>query len=307
MSLFVYPVTSAPSLGLSSKGPPFEVIQPKPVLKWAGGKRDQVGTILPLIDDMTLGEKIHTYFEPFVGAGSIFFALANAQRFERAILSDTNAELIGMYTSLRDEVQLVLMELRKLTKKPPSKAFFLEVRGSRPRGTAKRAARMIYLNKTCFNGLYRVNSRGEFNVPYGNPKKNVKIYDEENLRAVSHVLRGVRLEVRSYQDSLSLMAQSPWDFVYLDPPYVPISKTSNFRAYQKAGFSAKDQEELAERFRAYAERGGLGLLSNSHCPTTLKLYQGLVRHRVLAKRSISAKGSVRGVVSELLVESRFRK
>ncbi len=279
---------------------------PLPVLKWAGGKRAQVDTICARMEEMLSGEKIATYHEPFVGAGAVFFHLSAQKRFHRAILSDTNAELIGMYQALRDDPVTVIAELKKLTARPPSAVRYYTLRASRPRTLPKRAARMIYLNKTGYNGLYRVNRRGEFNVPYGKPKPSVQIFSEDNLLAVSRALQGVELAVRSFESSL-LLATQPQDFVYLDPPYVPVSKTSNFAAYQKAGFDSSAQKQLAEMFRRYAVHGGLGLLSNSYCPETLRLYQGFVRHRIAARRSINSKGSARGLVSELLVETRFRK
>lgn len=272
----------------------------RPVLKWAGGKAQLEGTIIAAIDRLHPGQ-IENYFEPFCGGAAIFFALAAKKRFKFARLSDTNTELIGTYTAIRDDLKGVIRALKTLVNKPYGEKTFYEIRSSKPRGKAARAARMIYLNKTCFNGLYRVNKKGLFNVPWGK-RKNPTILDVECLEAAHAALQGVELQVDTY--TFAAYLAEPKDFVYMDPPYTPLNAKS-FTAYQADGFHASDHIILAEHMKILAGKGVPALLSNSHCPVTVKLYQGLVKTRVLARRNINRNGAERGHVSEFLVEARF--
>lgn len=278
----------------------------KPILKWAGGKRQLEDTIIGTIDRMH-PNLIEDYREPFVGGGAIFFALQRRGRIRRATLSDTNAELIWMYRCIRDDVEGVIQELQKLCRRKYSAETYYKIREACPsKASSAGAARMIYLNKTCFNGLYRVNKSGLFNTPFGK-RANPTILDRDGLRAASAALRDVALSIDSFETSF--MLARPNTFTYYDPPYVPVSKSSDFSAYQAEGFTLRQQRRLAECMNTIAmhpNEFGQALLSNSHCPATLKLYQGLVRKRVAARRSINADASKRGYISELLVESRFR-
>lgn len=271
-----------------------------PVLRWAGGKVQLQDTILAAIARLHPGTIEH-YYEPFCGGAAIFFALAAKKRFQRATLSDTNAELINTYLAIRDDVAGVIRELKKLVKRPYQEATYYEIRASEPRSLAARAARMIYLNKTNFNGLYRVNKKGKFNVPWGK-RKSPLILDVVGLTAANAALQGVELIIDQY--TYAAYVATPEDFVYYDCPYAPVKKTS-FSAYQAAGFSKDDQIILSEHLRILAGKGVPALLSNSHCPVTVKLYQGLVKTRVLARRNINRNGAERGHVSEFLVEARF--
>jgi len=277
--------------------------QAYPILKWAGGKAAQVDTILSAIDRLH-PEKIETYYEPFAGGLAVFFALARAKRFKHAVISDSNAELIEMYKAVRDEPKKLIKQLESLLLLGFNEEAYYAVRAASPKVPAARAARMIYLNKTGFNGLYRVNKSGGFNVPWGK-RKNPTVYTEEAIGAASFALQGVEFRVSFFQYMLFDALKDPKAFAYLDPPYVPVSKSSDFTAYGKDGFDMEQQEILAVQLRRIADNGGNALLSNSHCPATLKLYQGLVRHRVAARRNINSKGDKRGPVSELLVESRL--
>jgi DNA adenine methylase len=280
---------------------PSEIINyARPILKWAGGKAQIEDTILTAIDRLH-PEQIEKYFEPFVGGGAIFFALAARRRFRYARLSDTNAELIGMYIAVRDDVKGVIRELKKLIKLPYGEQTYYLLRATKPRSECAKAARMIYLNKTCFNGLYRVNKKGEFNVPWGK-RKNPTILDLEALHAASRALAGVELVVQNFTSAAYLMDNG--DLGYFDPPYVPVTATS-FSAYQADGFTGAQQIILAEHMVMLAAQGKHALLSNSHCPATVKLYKGLKKIKVLARRNINRNGDERGAVSELLVESRF--
>lgn len=275
-----------------------------PFLKWAGSKRQLADAILATIDRMC-PEKLAVYQEPFVGAGSVFFALARRNRFKEAVLSDTNDELMVTYRTVRDYPADLMQALDRLIRRGCSEKVYYEIRAWDPDTQIDVAARMIYLNKTSFNGLYRVNKSGKFNVPWGKRKKPM-IYTPENIRGASLALQGVALHTRSYTHACEYALRVPGAFTYFDPPYVPVSESSNFTAYGKDGFCADDQGDLALRFRKLADAGHFALLSNSHCKATLKLYQGLARKRVFAPRSINSKGDKRGDVSELLVESRLR-
>lgn len=273
----------------------------KPFLKWCGGKTVLLPEILP-----RLPKKINTYFEPFLGGGAVFFALAAEGRFERVVLGDMNQELITTYGAIRNELYEVLRLLKAHAAKH-SEEYFYKVRAQtepsdkRANLSAYVAARFIYLNRTCFNGLYRVNRQGRFNVPFGR-YANPTICDEENLRAVSQVLRGVTLTSIDFQNTTFVAKKG--DAVYFDPPYVPISETSNFTAYSAGGFGLGEQERLRDCFATLDRRGVHVLLSNSDTPLVRKLYKGFKIETVEAPRRVNSKGSARGNVKELLISGR---
>lgn len=264
-----------------------------PFLKWAGSKRYLLPEILP-----RLPTKINTYFEPFVGGGAVFFALAADKRFKHAVLGDSSEELVGTYYVLRDSVDDVVQQLKVHSRKHSEK-YFYEVR-AQPRS----AARMIYLNRTCFNGLYRVNRKGQFNVPFGR-YTNPKICDEENLRAVSATLRSVGLLLGDFERSTIRARRG--DAVYFDPPYAPVSETANFTAYTAGGFGPADQERLRDVAKKLIDRGVHVLLSNSDTPFVRKLYKGFKIEKVEAPRRVNSKGGKRGNVGELLISGRNSK
>ncbi|HYQ17917.1 MAG TPA: Dam family site-specific DNA-(adenine-N6)-methyltransferase, partial [Polyangiaceae bacterium] len=190
----------------------------RPILKWAGGKRSLVPRILK-----ELPEQIDTYYEPFVGGAAVFLALAEEKRFRRAVITDKNAQLIELYEVVRDDLGKLLKKLEEL-QHHTSEDDYYEIRASKSRSKIERAARLIYLNKTGYNGLYRVNSKGGFNVPYGRYKRP-KIYDPERLAAASVALQDVTIRVADFDESCSEAKRG--DAVYLDPPYLPLSKTSS--------------------------------------------------------------------------------
>lgn len=264
----------------------------RPILKWAGGKSQLLPELLRRVPD-----GFRAYHEPFIGGGALFFALWSAGRIRRASLSDVNRELIETYETVRDDVESVI---RALTRHDNDKEHFYRIRAQDPRRLSRvsRAARLIYLNKTCFNGLYRVNSRGQFNVPFAdNPGANYR--DAEALRLASRAFRDTDLRCESFDAVLD--RAEPGDFVYFDPPYQPLSKTSSFTAYARDGFGEADQRRLAEVFRALAARGVHELLSNSDTPWVRKLYSGHPIDVVHASRVINSKASRRGSVTEVLV------
>jgi DNA adenine methylase len=270
-----------------------------PFLKWAGGKRSLLPQIEPLVP-----RRIDTYYEPFVGGGALFFFLAGEEprRFRRAVLGDGNAELIVCYQAVKDDVEEVI---RALVGHTYDQDHFYRVRALEPQdlSVAERAARTIYLNRTGFNGLYRVNSSGKFNVPFGRYKKLLQVCRPEQLRRVSQALRGDDVEIVPGDFGAVVAGARRGDFVYFDPPYVPVSATSKFTAYAQLGFGLPDQERLAETLRRLGRREVPALLSNSDCAFTRKLYRGLDPIPVDVRRSINSVASRRGPVSELLVKS----
>ena len=260
----------------------------RPFLKWAGGKSQLLSQFRGL-----LPQSFKRYHEVFLGGGALFFELNRGP----ARLTDLNAELVDCYRSVRDEVEAVILALRKHRYE---KEHFYEVRAWDPEALRppERAARMIFLNKTAFNGLYRVNSAGRYNVPFGR-HKNPLICDVDNLRACSAALAGAELEVADFS-AVTGCAQRG-DFVYFDPPYVPVSETSYFTAYSAAGFSWEDQRRLAEVLRALAKKQVKVMLSNSDAPELRELYAPFRIVDVAATRRINSRVGGRGKVGEIVV------
>jgi DNA adenine methylase len=273
----------------------------RPFLKWAGGK----GQLLPELTSR-LPARFGRYHEPFVGGGALFFSLWGGGRLKSgATLSDYNAELIDCYRAVRDHAEELIIAL--LAHKPhfSDKEYFYEVRawdrqpGFHARPLVERAARTIFLNRTCYNGLYRLNNKRQFNVPFGNYKKPL-IVDPENMREASRALREVELCVGDF--GAVLQQAAPGDFVYFDPPYVPVSATASFTAYTHQGFAEAEQRRLAEVFFTLAERGCYVMLSNSYTGLARELYPGQPVHEpILASRKINCDGKKRGEVEELIV------
>lgn len=272
----------------------------RPWLKYAGGKTALLSEILP-----RLPAKIRTYYEPFVGAGAVFFALSAEKRFERAVIGDSNGELMLTYATLGTNPSSVIANLRKHVL-PHNEAYYYEVRSSRPKTDAARAARFIYLNRTCFNGLYRVNRKGEFNVPFGS-YKNPTICDEELLRSVATTLGRTTMVSTDFEKTVVVAGKG--DAVYFDPPYAPLSPTSSFTSYTPGGFGSRDQERLRDVAKELIDRGAHVLLSNSDTPFVRELYRGrsFKIEEVSAPRRINSKGGKRGDVGELLISGIARR
>lgn len=265
-------------------------IRPTPFLKWAGGKRRLLAEIF-----YRFPQEYGTYWEPFAGGGAVFFGLSPA----RAVVSDINAELIRAYTALRDNVHGVISCLRRHV---PTEAHFYRVRSQQPHGLTdtEAAARMIYLNHTCFNGLYRVNRRGEFNVSFGR-YTNPTICDLPNLLAVSQALRGVDLRLQcvfTIEDDVE-----PGDLVYFDPPYDPVSATASFVGYTRGGFGREEQVRLAEMFARLANRGVHVVLSNADTAFVRSLYGDFRIDTVAAHRAINSRPDRRGPVAEVIISA----
>jgi len=267
----------------------------KPFLKWAGGKTQLLPQLLARVP-----EKYGTYHEPFLGGGALFFALSP----RKAILSDSNAELVSTYVAVRDRCEEVIQYTRRFAEnhcRDPEHYYAVReafnVASAAYIGNPLDAARFIYLNKTCFNGLWRVNRSGEFNVPAGR-YKNPTICDEENLRVCSAALRGAGLHVCGFDRAPQPRAG---DFWYADPPYAPINQTSDFTSYTKEGFGLQEQRRLALLARSLRTTGVHVLLSNSFVPEIVSLYDGFSVQEIEARRAINSKGSRRGAVSEALI------
>jgi len=267
---------------------------PRPFLKWAGGKTQLADSLLE-----RRPASFNTYHEPFVGSGAIFFRLYREGLIRRAVLADVNAELIDTYLAVRDHVAEVIRILSEL---PYSKEFYYAIRSQDPwtLNLPERAARMIYLNKTGYNGLYRVNRQGQFNVPFGR-HKSPRYLDRENLLAVSQALQNVEILCTPF-DTVVERAQ-PGDWVYFDPPYVPLSQTASFTAYDANGFGLRDQERLRDVCIALSQNNVYVMVSNSDTAIVRALYAFpcFTLQEVWAKRAINSNGAKRGKVTELVI------
>lgn len=274
---------------------------PIPFVKWAGGKRKLAPLLIETFPIEFDPEK-NRYFEPFIGGGALMFALGQPGGKlivpgKSLFINDMNPELTNTYEVIRDNVSALIKELEVLSKKINEKTFY-DIRSTVPRSKVARAARFIYLNKTCFNGLWRVNSKGEFNVPFGK-SKNPSLFVEENLRACSKRLKGSTITNESFEKAVSKARKG--DLVYFDPPYIPLSASASFSAYAKEGFGVNEQELLAETIGKLNAKGVYVLLSNSDTPLTRKIFRrSLTLRKVLMSRSISSSGSTRNPVYEVL-------
>ncbi|HEX5655894.1 MAG TPA: DNA adenine methylase [Polyangiales bacterium] len=266
----------------------------RPFLKWVGGKR----ALLPsLCARLPPGVDRMRHVEPFAGGAALFFDRAP----NRALLCDVNPDLVTAYQAVRDEVEVVLRHLAELAGRHDKECYYqarVRYNAREHASDAERAALFIYLNKTCFNGLYRVNKRGHFNVPMGRYTRPT-ILDASALRRASARLHGVDVRCAPFQALIEL--GRPGDFVYLDPPYEPLSRTANFTAYARDGFTQSDQRALRDLFGELDRRGAKLMLSNADVPFVRDLYQGFRISRVLAPRAISCNPRKRAAVSEVLI------
>ena len=265
-----------------------------PIVKWVGGKRQLMFELLK-----NMPENYNRYFEPFIGGGALFFELQP----DNAYISDMNEELINLYKVVRDNVDELITNLQK---HDISKEYFMEIRNIdrteeyKSWSDVKKASRFIYLNRTCFNGMYRVNSKGEFNVPFGH-YKNPRILDENNLINCSNLLQ--RTEIKHADFSEILKKVKKGDFVYFDPPYVPLSETSSFTSYTKDGFDIDMQFKLREVCDELDSMGVKFLLSNSDTKLVNELYENYNIKKVFASRQINANADGRGKITEVLVRN----
>jgi DNA adenine methylase len=265
------------------------------LVKWAGGKKqllEQFKSFFP--------EKIERYFEPFVGGGAVaFFLLKNNPEIQKIYLSDINEELITTYNVVKNNLD-DLIALLKEYKIKHNKEFYYKIRGEdiKKLNLIQIAARFIYLNRTCFNGLYRVNSKGKFNVPIGS-YKNPGICNEEDLRVISSFLQKDDIKVNQFFNAVKEAKKG--DFIYFDPPYYPLKKGKSFTTYTSGNFLEKEQEQLAEVFKELDKRGCKVMLSNSDTEFIKNLYKDYNLHFVKATRMINCDATKRGKINELVV------
>lgn len=273
----------------------------RPFVKWAGGKTQLLETFESLIPQMPKGS---TYHEPFVGSGAMFFHL-HVSGFlpERVILSDLNAHLVAVYRTVRDAPLQLAERLREL-RSTHSKEQFYAIRqrfNEEPIDEHERAALMVYMNKAGFNGLYRVNSRGYFNVPCGYQEGGPYLPRRDQLEACSEALQHAIIEHSRFDATLARARAG--DFVYLDPPYVPIDENSNFTRYDKTGFRRADHERLRDAYAELDRRGCMVMLSNSNTPLVHELFEDWRIDYVDARRNINRKPKSRGPIKEVVVRN----
>ncbi len=265
-----------------------------PIVKWVGGKRQLMFELLK-----NMPENYNRYFEPFIGGGALFFELQP----QNGYISDMNEELINLYSVVRDDVYELIEDLGK---HEVSKEYFLEIRNIdrtekyAELSSIERASRFIYLNRTCFNGMYRVNSQGQFNVPFGN-YKNPRIVDAENLINCSKLLKNTEIYCADFSEILNKVQKG--DFVYFDPPYVPLNETSSFTSYTKDGFDLDMQFKLRDVCDELDSKGVMFMLSNSDTKLVNELYSNYEIKKVFASRAINANPKGRGKITEVLVKN----
>jgi DNA adenine methylase len=266
-------------------------------VKWAGGKTQLIEQFIPLFP-----KKFNRYLEPFVGSGAVFFYVIQKLQPSEIIISDTNEELINAYQIIKEDVEKLIIELKQHKEYHivEGKKYYSTIRSTSPNDLPdlERAARFIYLNKTCFNGLYRVNSKGQFNVPMGS-YKNPDIIQEEKLRLISKLLQNVTIKIMSFERVLDLAKKG--DFIYFDPPYYPLQKGKSFTTYTKDNFLEEEQKLLAEIFTKLDQKGCLVMESNSETEFIKKLYPEFNVNIVKARRMINCDGSKRGEINEYVI------
>jgi DNA adenine methylase len=268
-------------------------------VKWAGGKTQLISQYKKLFP-----HNFSNYFEPFLGSGAVFFYIKQIYNPPKCYISDINEDLINTFKMVKEKTDELIQLLKKYKAENHSKESFYEKREAFNEVTDRleKASLLIYLNKTCFNGLYRVNSKGEFNVPFGE-YKNPAILQEDKLRKASRLLKNVEIEVASFERVLDKAKEK--DFIYFDPPYFPLSKTSSFTSYQNDAFMEEEQKRLCEVFKQLDKRGCFVMLSNSDAPFIKGLYKnnGFKIITVKARRAISCVGTGRGKINEIVVKN----
>jgi DNA adenine methylase len=231
---------------------------PKPFVKWAGGKRQ----LIPILNE-NLPDTFGTYFEPFLGGGALLFHMLTERQGQKCSISDLNSDLVLSYTTIRDRTEALITSLKNHERnyQKDSKSYYYSIRESNPRSQIEKTSRLIFLNRTCFNGLYRVNSKGKFNVPLGK-YSNPNIVNEDNLRSVSHILQSRKVAIQCRDFESVLRDAKKGDLVYFDPPYQPVSDTANFTSYTNKDFTYDDLSRLAELCMDLDSKGCRVLLSN---------------------------------------------
>ena len=281
---------------------------PKPILKWAGGK----SSLLELFySGGYIPEKFGTYYEPFFGGGALFFFLWKKNLISKAVISDVNSETINLYEIIKEDCCQIIEKYQSMELANDSACYYVSRERFNQLKTKtktsschdellERAILLLYLNRTCFNGLYRENKSGEFNVPFGK-YKNPLIIDEENLKIVHKAFQCASIKELNYKDAVQNAIAD--DFIYFDPPYMPLSETSNFNDYSKLGFGPDDQLQLSKIFRVLDKRGCYVMASNSSNPYIAEIYDEVhaKKFEVSAPRLINSKGTGRGNIIEYLM------
>jgi DNA adenine methylase len=272
--------------------------EPAPIVKWVGGKTRILSQLLPLLPPAV---ELMRHVEPFVGGGAMFFS----RRPERALLCDTNAQLCATYAAVRDDVDGVIERLRVLSRGHDEDRYYVlrhRYNHAKKLSDNERAALFIYLNKTCFNGLWRVNRSGDFNVPIGR-YTDPPICVPETLHAASALLRRADLRCGDYREVVADARRG--DFLYFDPPYDPLTPTASFTSYTASVFGADQQRELAETARGLVARGCQVMLSNSDTPFIRSLYKDFHVDRVKCSRAINSNAAKRGDVDEVIITAGY--
>ncbi|WP_298276389.1 DNA adenine methylase [Ferroplasma sp.] len=266
----------------------------KPILKWAGGKRQLLPVLLKNIPD-----KFNTYYEPFIGGAAMLISLYSLNKINNAVISDTNTDLYNLYRTIREEPQELIDELNNL-KFRNSRDDYYRARSlfNSTEDSVTRSAILIYLNRHGYNGLYRVNSNNKFNVPFGK-YSNPGMPSPENIMALSKILQSCSLMNSDFE--AAVMNAVRGDFVYFDPPYMPLSKTSYFTGYTHSGFDERDQERLSRTFKELSRKGVYVMESNSSTELIRELYKDFSLIEVDARRNINSVGTKRDAVKELII------
>lgn len=274
---------------------------PKPFVKWAGGKRQ----LIPILND-NLPKSMGTYYEPFLGGGALLFHILSERNGQKCGISDLNSDLVLTYTTIRDKANDLIHSLKNHSKnyQKDSKSYYYAIRESNPRSAVEKTSRLLFLNRTCFNGLYRVNSKGKFNVPLGK-YTNPNIVNEENIRSVSHVLQSSKVSIKCRDFESVLNDAKKGDLVYFDPPYQPVSDTANFTSYTHKSFTITDLKRLANLCLDLDSKGCKVLLSNSDSQEVAEMFtdkQWKIK-KIEANRSINSNSKKRTGHFELLIKN----
>jgi DNA adenine methylase len=276
-------------------------VQPKPFVKWAGGKRQ----LIPILSE-NLPKTMGTYFEPFLGGGALLFHILTERNNQRCGISDLNSDLVLTYTTIRDKPEELISSLKNHAKnyQKNSKSYYYSIRESTPKNAIEKTSRLLFLNRTCFNGLYRVNSKGKFNVPLGK-YTNPNIVNEDNLRSVSQILQSNKISIYCRDFESVLDDAKKGDFVYFDPPYQPVSDTANFTSYTNKSFTFRDLKRLAELCFQLDSKGCKVMLSNSDSIEVEDMFNQKEWNvkKIEANRSINSNSKKRTGHYELLVKN----
>ena len=281
--------------------PQLSKIIPKPFVKWAGGKRQ----LIPILNK-NLPKTFGTYYEPFLGGGALLFHMLTERNGQKCSISDLNSDLVLSYITIRDRIDDLITSLRNHEKnyQKDSKSYYYFVRESNPRSEIEKTSRLLFLNRTCFNGLYRVNSKGKFNVPLGK-YSNPNIVNKDNLYSVSNILQSSRISIQCCDFEAVLRDVKKGDLVYFDPPYHPISDTSNFTSYTNKDFTYDDLNRLADLCMKLDSKGCNVLLSNSNSNEVVDMFstKPWTIAKIRANRSINSNSKKRTGHFELLIKN----